>query len=108
MTLVFMAVMMGLSDIHYYHCQRIMQLLEQAEQGRVKNIFGQVFNQIIKPLSEGKPRWMILINELLCVVVINSTPIHCFVAGMLCYVPMRKTMCTWGRQDASSFRIPLI
>jgi hypothetical protein len=30
------------ADIHYFHCQRIMQLLEEAEQGRAKNIFGQV------------------------------------------------------------------
>jgi hypothetical protein len=30
------------ADINYYQCQRILQLLEAAEQGKVKNFFGQV------------------------------------------------------------------
>lgn len=33
------------SDLHYWHCRRILELLEAAEQGRAKNIFGQVGGQ---------------------------------------------------------------
>jgi hypothetical protein len=35
-----------LADLHYFHCVRILQLLEAAEQGRAKNIFGQVHRLI--------------------------------------------------------------
>ena len=41
-------LMFFISDINYFHCQTIIELLKDTESGKQKNIFGQYSSQKMK------------------------------------------------------------